>query len=67
MVEKKEIGKVEIQEQDNRILFTDNEEKTIYKTAMVPRRRPGLRGCWRPASPPAATEIQQTSLLVSIL
>ena len=36
MVEKKEIGKVDIQEQDNRILFTDTEEKTIYKTAMVP-------------------------------
>ena len=33
MVEKKEIGKVDIQEQDNRILFTDTEEKTIYKTA----------------------------------
>ena len=30
MVEKKEIGKVDIQEQDNRILFTDTEEKTIY-------------------------------------
>ena len=36
MVEKKEIGKVDIQEQDNRILFTDPEEKSIYKTAMVP-------------------------------
>ena len=36
MVEKKEIGKVDIQEQENRILFTDTEEKTIYKTAMVP-------------------------------
>ena len=33
MVEKKEIGKVDIQEQDNRILFTDPEEKNIYKTA----------------------------------
>ena len=36
MVEQDKVGKVEIQEQDNRILFTDAEEKTIYKTAMVP-------------------------------
>ena len=36
MTEKGEVGKVEIQEQDNRILFTDRDEKTVYKTAMVP-------------------------------
>ncbi len=36
MVEDGEAGRVEIQEQDNRILFTDKKEKTAYKTAMVP-------------------------------
>lgn len=35
MTEKGEIGKVDIKEQDNYILFTDKDEKTIYKTAMV--------------------------------
>ena len=35
MTEKKEIGQVEIQQQDNRILFTSTDGKTIYKTAMV--------------------------------
>ena len=36
MTQQGEIGKVEIQEQDNRILFTSKDEKSIYKTAMVP-------------------------------
>lgn len=36
MTEKKEIGKVEVQEQENLIVFTDKEEKTIYKTGMMP-------------------------------
>ena len=36
MTEQKEIGQVEIQEQSNRILFTDKDNKTIYKTAIVP-------------------------------
>ena len=35
MVEQDKVGKVEIQEQDNRILFTDKDETVIYKTAMV--------------------------------
>ena len=35
MTEKKEIKKVELQQQDNTILFTGKEGKTIYKTAMV--------------------------------
>ncbi len=30
------VGRTEIQGQDNRILFTGKEEKTIYKTAMMP-------------------------------
>ena len=36
MTEKKEIGQVEIQEQDNRILFTSADGAAVYKTAMVP-------------------------------
>ena len=35
MTEKKEIKKVELQQQDNTILFTGKGGKTIYKTAMV--------------------------------
>ena len=27
-----EVGRVEIQEQSNRILFTSSDEKTVYKT-----------------------------------
>ena len=66
MVEKKEIGKVDIQEQDNRILFTDTEEKTIYKTAMVPDDDLVSR-LLKAGISTSGTEIQQTSLLVSIL
>ena len=66
MVEKKEIGKVDIQEQENRILFTDTEEKTIYKTAMVPDDDLVSRLLEASIST-SGTEIQQTSLLVSIL
>ena len=66
MVEKKEIGKVDIQEQENRILFTDTEEKTIYKTAMVPGDDLVSRLLEAGIST-SGTEIQQTSLLVSIL
>ncbi|HJB16421.1 MAG TPA: ATP-dependent zinc metalloprotease FtsH [Candidatus Blautia excrementipullorum] len=35
MTEEKEIGQVEIQTQDNRILFTDKDNTTVYKTGMV--------------------------------
>ena len=66
MVEKKEIGKVDIQEQDNRILFTATEEKTLYKTAMVPADELVSRLLAAGIST-SGTEIQQTSLLVSIL
>ena len=66
MVEKKEIGKVDIQEQDNRILFTDTEEKTIYKTAMVPDDDL-VSWLLEAGISTSGTEIQQTSLLVSIL
>ena len=66
MVEKKEIGKVDIQEQDNRILFTDPEEKSIFKTAMVPDDDLVSRLLEAGIST-SGTEIQQTSLLMSIL
>lgn len=36
MTEKKEIGEVEIQEDENQILFTDKENRTIYKTGILP-------------------------------
>lgn len=36
MTENGEIGKVEIQQQNNRILFTKADGSTVYKTAMVP-------------------------------
>ena len=49
MTEQGEVGRVEIQEQSNRILFTSSDEKTVYKTAMVPDD--GL-ACWTRASPP---------------
>lgn len=35
MTEKGEIGRIDIKEQDNSIVFTDKDEKKIYKTAMV--------------------------------
>lgn len=35
MTENKEIGTVEIQEQENRILFTDRENTRVYETGMV--------------------------------
>ena len=36
MVGDGQVGRAEIQETENRILFTDTEETTVYKTAMVP-------------------------------
>ena len=66
MTEKGEVGKVEIQEQDNRILFTDRDEKTVYKTAMVPDDNLVQRLLDAGVST-TGEEIQQTSLLMSIL
>ena len=66
MTEKGEIGKVEIQEQDNRILFTDKDEKTVYKTAMVPDDGLVQRLLDAGVST-TGEEIEQTSLLMSIL
>jgi len=66
MVESGEVGRAEIQEQDNRILFTDKEEKTVYKTAMVPD--PDLTARLLDAGvSTSGQEIEQVSLLASIL
>ena len=66
MTEKKEIGQVEIQQQDNRILFTSVDGKTIYKTAMVPDD--GLVQRLLDAGiSTTGEEIEQTSLLFNIL
>ena len=66
MTEQKEIGQVEIQEQSNRILFTDKDNKTIYKTAIVPDD--GLVQRLLDAGiSTTGEEVEQTSLLVSIL
>ena len=66
MTEKKEIGQVEIQQQDNRILFTSVDGKTIYKTAMVPDDSLVQRLLEAGIST-TGEEIEQTSLLVNIL
>ena len=66
MTEKKEIGQVEIQQQDNRILFTSVDGKTIYKTAMVPDDSLVQRLLDAGIST-TGEEIEQTSLLFSIL
>lgn len=36
MAENHELGQVEVQQQENQILFTDKENKTVYKTGMMP-------------------------------
>ena len=36
MTEQGQVGRVEIQQQSNRILFTDKDESAVYKTAIVP-------------------------------
>ena len=66
MSENKEIGKVEIQQQSNRILFTDKDEKTIYKTAIVPDDGMVQRLLDAGIST-TGEEIEQTSLLTDIL
>ena len=66
MTEQKEIGQVEIQEQSNRILFTGKDNKTIYKTAIVPDD--GLVQRLLDAGiSTTGEEVEQTSLLMSIL
>ena len=66
MTENGEVGKVELQVQENRILFTDKEEKTVYKTAMV--EDPDLTGrLYEAGISFNGEEIEQTSLLASLM
>ena len=66
MTEQGEVGRVEIQEQSNCILFTSSDEKTVYKTAMVPDDGLVQRLLDAGVST-TGEEIEQTSTLVSIL
>ena len=66
MTQQGEVGRVEIQEQDNRIVFTSKDEKSIYKTAMVPYENLVQRLLDAGVST-TGEEIEQTSLRVSIL
>ena len=61
-----EIGKVEIQQQNNRILFTKADGSTVYKTAMVPDDDLVSRLLAAGIST-TGEEIEQTSVLTSIL
>ena len=66
MVQEGKVGQVEIQEQNNRILFTGKDERTVYKTAMVPDSDLIARLLEAGVST-SGEEIEQTSLLVDIL
>ena len=67
MVDKGEVSAVEIQEQNNRILFKGDEKSgKIYKTAMVPDNDLVSRLLEKNVST-TGEEIEQTSALVSIL
>ena len=66
MTENGEIGKVEIQQQNNRILFTKADGSTVYKTAMVPDDDLVSRLLAAGIST-TGEEIEQTSVLTSIL
>ena len=66
MVQDGKVDRAEIQEQDNRILFTGKDERTIYKTAMVPDSDL-LQRLLEAGVSTSGEEIEQTSLLMSIL
>ena len=66
MTEDGEVGRAEIQEQENRILFTDKDETTVYKTAMVDD--PDLTDRLHDAGVPFyGQEIEQESPILSFL
>ena len=66
MVDKGEVSAVEIQQQNNRILFQGNDNSKIYKTAMLPDN--DLVSHLLDANvSTTGEEIEQTSALVSIL
>ncbi len=66
MVQDGKVERAEIQEQDNRILFTGKDQRTIYKTAMVPDNDL-LQRLLEAGVSTSGVEIEQTSLLMSIL
>ena len=64
MTEEKNIGRVQIQ--DNQIIFTDKEERTIYKTGLM--NDPGLVERLKESGAVFSSEIiEETSPLLSIL
>ena len=66
MAEEKNLGVVEIQEQENQILFTDKEQTTVYKTGMVPD--PDLKQMLRDSGASFEGEIiQQADPLLTFL
>ena len=67
MTEKGEVGRAEIQEADNRILFTSKDEKTIYKTAMISTDSQLVQRLLEAGVSTSGEEIEQTSLLMNIL
>ena len=66
MVQEGQVGQVQIQEQENRILFTDKEGTTVYKTPMVPDYTLTDRLLAAGVST-TGEEIQQTDPLLSFL
>ena len=66
MTENGEVGEVEIQQQNNRILFTDAKKTAVYKTAMVPDDQLGPR-LLKAGISTSGEEIEQTSFLVSLM
>ncbi len=66
MTDDKNVGKVQISQQDNSIVFTDKDEQKIYKTAMVDD--PDLtKRLYDAGASFSGQEIEQTSPIVSFL
>ena len=66
MTEDGQVGRVNIKEQSNTIVFTDKEEKTIYQTAMVDD--PDLTDrLYQAGVSFYGEEIKQTSPIISFL
>ena len=66
MVESGQVSQAEIQEADNRILFTGTDGKTVYKTAMVPDAELTARLLAAGVST-TGVEVEEASFLVQIL
>ena len=66
MVDRGEVSRVEIQEQDNRILFAGTDGTTVYKTAMVPDNDLTQRLLDANVST-SGVEIEQKSFLMELL